>query len=914
MLKFIYSTVFALTIANSYKLETLGPRPTVFFQDSDAALFSTPVVNPFALLEGITVPAPPDSRDGTIVVVVKNQPVDNSVLLNLGNRQLYIPGIVRVLRNIHAALLVTHGPFLSTDVAEDSSAMQSEYQTVCEAETKDILPASFCVKIISIFRDQFKGTDVFSSKTMPSFVAAVAEQAIPTQYTPLLPIADTYLKIKDWVDLKPIDLQVEAKPQDLETLDSLCSNSFEFSFKNGNMCKTILAIYSKYFVGYDKALGSNLAELNLKKPKWSTHFASLLAKGADGWLTEHMTQSLEAPEDVYTAFTSSLLLSIHVNGFDTSPENAPEYPCGHPEAPSPCQDYSPCGAAEAPNPCIPAPCGHFLAPSPCSPCEEHIVCQHLSHVNRQALLHVNRQALLQHYKSVLKAQLAKKTPPKPVTKKPTATPTEHPTEAVIPPTEKPTTPRPTSKPTPVPTNTPTTKPTLTPTALPTLPPTHLNATAALCASFKQGCPCGHPLAPPVCVPCNLHPLGCPCGHPIVPSPCQPCEQHILGCGAAHLPTTCPCASLVLTSTQSCPCATNTVAANMPPAGSVAYVSLLKGAHIAAKSACAAVLKAGGTVAASNAAAVAAHASHIAAHATAAVAAHAAGAAVLKAGGTIAQANAATHAHFTAHLTQHAASMAQLHGVGSPEHKAAVEALANQKVGFFPNQISQINHFDTWVDTATPCLISPPLCHNGKCVDKRAKHYVCVCDHGWAGNNCEIPLTAQVYGQITQLAFNLPFFSFNVPFAAVSNDHLDSAIFEAQIKRDLSVALNTEASRFIVKGLSPSGDNKYTVVTINIAPPTRAGDITTADINDKMKEWMFPSLAPELSSGIATRHLFVPGSANAQPRFQSKHALPRAPELSPMPTKLAADIQKNGTTGAIVSMVVLCLPILLVFAL
>jgi hypothetical protein len=369
--------------------------------------------------------------------------------------------------------------------------------------------------------------------------------------------------------------------------------------------------------------------------------------------------------------------------------------------------------------------------------------------------------------------------------------------------------------------------------------------------------------------------------------------------------------LKLTATQSCPCAAHVVDQCTPPVGSKAHARLIAGAHAAAKAAAAAVIAKGGSIHEANAAAAAAHASHIAAHAAGAVAEHKAYSAVIAAGGTEAQAQHAAAVAHADHMVKHAKAIAKIHGVGSVEHTNALKAAeaASRAIAKTASigHTSQINHFDTGVDEVTPCLISPPLCHNGKCVDKQAHHYVCICDHGWAGNNCEVPLTAAAYGSITQLAFKLPFFSFNVPFEAVSNKHLDSAIFEAQVKQDLAKAFGTTTDRFEVKGLSPSADDKYTVLTMTVTPATRHGDITVSQIQTKMKAWVFPTLHPQLARGIATRHLFVPGSAAAVMRFKSK--LPKAPEVSPK------QLNKKGTTESsaprsIASFLAICLPILM----
>jgi len=907
--KLVFITVFTVTLVicdDSFNLidddfdEPALPeeKNTIFFEKAaTAALLTSPKENPFEMLEGITVPAAHNSNGGTIVINAHNKPVNMDVLINLGNRQLYIPGLVRVFRAIHANLLVTHGPFLATDLAECAPGIQNEVTSICEKETKDILPKKICLKVTDIFASKtFKGQNIFDSKVLPSFVGSVAEQAIPTQYTPNLPIADTYLKIKEWADLKPIDLENKKINQhDLTTLDSLCSNAFEFASKNGNMCKAILAVYGKFFVDYNKYLGQNLARLDEQKPKWSKQFASMLAKGADGWLTDHMVKILDAPEDVYTAFVSTILLSIHTNNFDTSQGEEINYPCGHPSAPNPCQAYHPCGHPQAPNPCLPAPCGHPLAQSPCSPCQVHLLGCHS---------HLNKAALMAHYKALMKKRLEK-----PPTNKPTDSPTVHPSSIILPPTFPPTTPRPTSKPTTVPTATPTPKPT---TASPTKPPTK----HPLCAQFAQGCPCGHPSAPNPCTPCQYHPIGCPCGHPQAPvapaHPCTPCNKHLLGCNTTQTAaiTNCPCARLTLTAQQTCPCAAQVVAQNCPPVGSTTHHQLLSGAHAAAKAAAAAVLKKGGSKAEANKAAATAHANHIAAHSTAAATAHKLGQAILKAGGTQKQADQAVAAHYAAHLAQHVTKMTAKHGVGSAEHKAAIAAQAHHHVTTkTPVHITQVNHFDTGVDEVTPCLISPPLCHHGKCVDKQAHHYVCICEHGWAGNNCEIPLTAVTYGQITQLAFNLPFFTFNVPFSAVSNKRLDASIFESQIKRDLSVALGVEPTRFIIKGMSPSADGKYTVVTINVTPPTTPGELTTQTVQRKMKEWMLPTLAPELAKGIATRHLFVPGTGTP-PRFKAKH-LGKALEHKPKSLHRKFKNVSSRAVGSIMG--VLCLQIFIMLS-
>lgn len=124
-----------------------------------------------------------------------------------------------------------------------------------------------------------------------------------------------------------------------------------------------------------------------------------------------------------------------------------------------------------------------------------------------------------------------------------------------------------------------------------------------------------------------------------------------------------------------------------------------------------------------------------------------------------------------------------------------------------------------------------------------------------------------------------------------------------------MALGVEPTRFIIKGMSPSADGKYTVVTINVTPPTTPGELTTQTVQRKMKEWMLPTLAPELAKGIATRHLFVPGTGTP-PRFKAKH-LGKALEHKP---KSLHKKFKNGSSRAVGSIMgVLCLQILIMLS-
>mmetsp|Transcript_18298 Transcript_18298/g.35842 ORF Transcript_18298/g.35842 Transcript_18298/m.35842 type:complete len:961 (-) Transcript_18298:201-3083(-) len=826
-------------------------------------------VNPFVhLLEQDTIPVAKPAKGGHSVTVHAttphaHEPDPLAVLQLLGNRQLYVPGLVRVMRNIHAALLVAHGPFLANDMAEASPAMKSEFGKLCKAETKDVFPSSFCTHMVDLFEGHaFKGLNIFSPKTMPVFVAALAE-SVPTQYTPNVPLADAYLKVKEFVDDKPLDLHAKkiTKPQIAE-LDSRCSNEFEFAIKNGDVCHKILAIYNKYFSSYDEHLTAAVAHLKKEKPKWAGQMGSLLANGADHWLVEHMQEAVKGQEDVDVAFTSAILLAIHVNDMDTSPPVPFKLPCEHPSATEgACVvkaehfQYHPCGAPlapVAPHPCIPAPCGHALAPAPCTPCKDHLLgCHeeygtafydyddkgayklyHMTHHYGTSHAHLHSYVKNGIHYDKHGRPIKPKPTPKP-TMKPTEKPTEKPTAAI---TARPTTKRPTTKPTTNPTNYPTEKPTAKPTHKPT---THhesvLEKAKKMCKKFKQGCPCGHPLAPALpthCTPCHLHPLGCPCGHPAAPKPCQPCEQHVLGCGVqATAQVPCSCANMVFTHGEICPCSPAMVKQCMPPVGSHAHTSLMTHAHEAAKKAAAAVLKTGGTQTQANAAAAAAHAQHIANHAAAAAAKH-----------------IAKHAPHAVHPA-----------AGKPATAKHIAAHVAHPAVSKTKHISGINKFDTRVDTVTPCLVSPPLCVHGKCVDKQAHHYVCICDHGWAGDNCHIPLSKAEYGKISQLAFDLPFFAFDVPFSAVHNEQMDSTVFESQIKMDLAKALKTTTDRFHIKGLAPSHDKKYTVVTLSVTPPTKKKDISEHKIGEMMHEMMFPKLAPALAQGIATRHLFTPGT-------------------------------------------------------
>lgn len=818
-------------------------------------------VNPFQLLQQhqatIPVKAAPGTKGGGSVTVHVDDKKPNpmAALMLLGNRQLYIPGLVRVMRSIHAGLLVTHGPFLKNDIAESSPAMRNEFQSVCEAETKDVLPAHFCQKMTKLYEaPSFKGLDIFSPVTMPVYIAAVAE-SIPTQYSPNVPLADAYLKVKEFVDDKPIPLTTKtASASEISEMDSRCSNEFEFAIKNGDLCHTVLAVYDRFFGDYDKRLSAEVAKLDAKKPKWAAQMSSMLAQGADHWLIEHMQEAMKGQELPDVAFTSAILLAIHVNKMDTSPPIPVHLPCNHPSAVqgSCTTGYHPCGAALAPAPCLPAPCGHPLAPAPCTPCHDHLLGCHkrygTAYYDYDDKNAYNLYAMTHNYKkeahAFTKNGVHYDVHGRPIKPKPTAKPTNKPTRKPSPKptlaqTPKPTTPRPSSKPTTNPTRYPTNKPTSKPTSKPT---THHESAKAMCASFKQGCPCGHPLAPALpttCTPCELHPLGCPCGHPAAAAHCMPCHQHVLGCGApATTQVPCACAHVKLAQGAICPCSTQVVSQCMPPVGSTAHTHLMAAAHAEAKKAAAAVMAKGGTQTEANAAAAAAHAHHIATHAAAAAMAHAAAHAAVH----VAAHKATTEAHIAAHLAAH------------PHGSVA-------------KHISGINHFDTAVDSVTPCLVSPPLCRHGKCVDKAAKHYVCICDHGWAGDNCHIPLSEAKFGKVTQLAFALPFFSFNVPFSTISNDKMDTTVFESQIKLDLAKALKTSTDRFHVKGLSPSHDNKYTVVTMTVTPPVKKGDLTEDQISEKMRAMMFPKLAPALAEGIATRHLFTPGSG--LPHFKSK---------------------------------------------